>query len=242
MAYFGGDHVQATVWLEDCRVLARGLDNGEPLFAATRILGRLAMAQGDVARAASLLEENLTWARRNGERRPIAITLDDLSELAMAQGDTGHAATLAEEALAHYTALQHLDGVPHLSAMLGTIRLRQGDPHAAAQHLEESVRVAQTLGLDLEMAHGLAGTAALCLACGLPEPAARLSAAASAVLEAMGAPGCAPALQHDTVAASRAALGAEAFAAAWAEGQTMPVEDTIASALEYCTAIGPAES
>jgi hypothetical protein len=58
----------------------------------------------------------------------------------------------------------------------------------------------------------------------------------------MGAPGCEPALQHDTVAAARAALGAESFAAARAAGQTMPVEDAIASALEYCTAIGPAES
>jgi hypothetical protein len=132
--------------------------------------------------------------------------------------------------------------VPHLAANLGTIRLRQGDPHAAAQHLEESVRGAQHLGLDLEMAHGLACMAALCIACGRPAPAARLSAAASGVLEAMGAPGCAPALQHEMVAAAQAALGAESFAAAWAEGQAMTVEEAIACALEYCAASGRAES
>jgi hypothetical protein len=125
---------------------------------------------------------------------------------------------------------------------LGTIRLRQGDRQAAARHLGESLRVAQALGQDLNVAQSLTGTAALSIACGHPEPAARLSAAASGVLEAMGAPGYEPALQQQTVAAARAALGGEVFAAAWAEGQTMPVEDAIAFALEYCTAIGPADS
>jgi hypothetical protein len=89
---------------------------------------------------------------------------------------------------------------------------------------------------------GRSGTAVLSIACGHPEPAARLSAAASGVLEAMGAPGYEPALQHQTVAAARAALGEAAFAAAWGEGRAMPLQEAIALALEYCTAIGPAES
>jgi hypothetical protein len=139
-------------------------------------------------------------------------------------------------------ALQHLDGVTHLAAQAGTLRLRQGDLSAAARHLRHSLRVAQALGLDLELAHALTGTAALSIACGWPELATRLSAAASAVLEPMGAPGCEPTLQHDTVAAARAALDAQVFAAAWASGQTMPEEEAITSALAYCTAIGPAES
>jgi predicted ATPase/transcriptional regulator with XRE-family HTH domain len=238
LAYNGGDHGQATAWFEACRALSRGIC----ALSAQRMLGRLAIEQGDFPRATTLLEEFLAAGHRFANRRGVAIALGDLAALALAQGQTEHAAARAEEALAQMTALQHLDSVPHLSAMLGTIRLRQGNLPAAAQHLEESLRVAQALGQELEMAHGLAGTAALCLACGRPEPAARLSGAASGVLAAVGAPGCEPAVQHETVAAAQAALAAEAFAAAWAEGQARPLEETVAAALEYCAAIGAADS
>jgi hypothetical protein len=36
-------------------------------------------------------------------------------------------------------------------------------------------------------------------------------------------------------------LGDAAFAAAWAEGQALPLEEAIAFALEHCTAIGAVE-
>jgi hypothetical protein len=129
------------------------------------------------------------------------------------------------------TALQHLDQLPHLSASAATIRLRQGDLQAAAQHLEKCLRVAQVLDFDLEMAHGLVGMAALSMARGRSALAARLSAVASRVLKAMGVPGCEPALQQHAVAAAQAALGEAVFAAAWAEGLAMPLEEAIALAL-----------
>jgi hypothetical protein len=65
------------------------------------------------------------------------------------------------------------------------------------------------------------------------ERAARLCGAAAALREAIGAPlSAAERTDFDrTVAAVRAALGEEAFAAVWACGQALPLEQAIAEAL-----------
>ena len=74
----------------------------------------------------------------------------------------------------------------------------------------------------------------LAVAEGQPARAARLGGAAEALREALGA-ALHPVLHpgHDqAVQAMRAALGEEAFAAAWAEGQALPLEEAVALALE----------
>jgi hypothetical protein len=66
------------------------------------------------------------------------------------------------------------------------------------------------------------------------ERAARLLGAAAAQFEAMGAAMWPPdRLEHErTVAAVRSALSDEVVAAAWAEGQAMPLEQVITYALD----------
>jgi non-specific serine/threonine protein kinase len=81
-----------------------------------------------------------------------------------------------------------------------------------------------------ECFEGLAGIAA---AQGQAAQAAQLFGAADALREVIGTPlspvgraECEPGL-----AAARAALGERTFAAAWAEGRAMPLEDTVAEAM-----------
>ena len=65
---------------------------------------------------------------------------------------------------------------------------------------------------------------------GRPERAARLLGASAALREEIGAP-LSPITQADhdhAVNASREALGEDAFAAAWAEGSAMTLEEAIA--------------
>jgi hypothetical protein len=172
-------------------------------------------------------------------RRAIAIALGDLADLAVVQGDVGRAAVLAEEALAHARAVQHLDLIAELEASVGTKQLRLGNLRGAARHLGEGLRVAQALDDEMHVAHGLTGAAAVCLAGGDAVLATRLSAAARGVLDVMGAPGYEAALQDATATAARAALGQEAFAAAWTAGQEMSREQAIATAL---ATLAPVES
>jgi hypothetical protein len=69
---------------------------------------------------------------------------------------------------------------------------------------------------------------------GRPERAARLLGASAALRDDMGAP-LAPTSRadHDHAAnAARAALGEDAFAAAWAVGHAMSLEEAITDALD----------
>jgi hypothetical protein len=71
-----------------------------------------------------------------------------------------------------------------------------------------------------------------------PERAARLLGAAEAFCETLGAhPPVAMAAEYEyAVAAGRAALGEAAFAAVWAEGRAMPLNQVIAEALQEARA------
>jgi hypothetical protein len=77
--------------------------------------------------------------------------------------------------------------------------------------------------------------ASLALACGQPTRAARLMGAAEAVREDQEMP-LEPVYRRDVydalLASARAALDRESFAAAWAEGRTMSLEQAVAYALE----------
>ena len=70
---------------------------------------------------------------------------------------------------------------------------------------------------------------------GQPDRAARLGGAAEALRAALGVP-LPPETRADhdqAVLAMRAALGKDAFAAAWAEGQALSPEEAFALALEH---------
>jgi hypothetical protein len=98
---------------------------------------------------------------------------------------------------------------------------RQGDYGPARTLLEESL--ARTAGAGGEGGAREAG-----------RRAAQLYAAAAALRETLGAP-VAPADRagyERRVAAVRACLGEEGFAAAWAEGQTMTLHEAVALALK----------
>jgi hypothetical protein len=84
------------------------------------------------------------------------------------------------------------------------------------------------------MAKSLEGLAGVLAAQGQPDRAARLFGAAEALREAITTP--LPPTDHvgyeRSVAATRAALGKADFAAAWAEGRAMAMQETILYALQ----------
>ena len=84
------------------------------------------------------------------------------------------------------------------------------------------------------MASGVDAFGQLAAAEHQPARAARLMGAAEALHEALHIPVryCSRADHDRAVAAARAALGEEAFAAAWAEGRAMTLEQAIAFALQ----------
>jgi hypothetical protein len=112
---------------------------------------------------------------------------------------------------------------------------RQGDYAAARSLHEEGLAIFRELGDKGGIAQSLESLAGLAAVWGRGlERAARLWGAAAALREAIGAP--LPPSEREKyereVGAARAALGEEAFASAWAEGEAMTLEQAIAYALE----------
>jgi hypothetical protein len=115
---------------------------------------------------------------------------------------------------------------------------RQGDYRAARALFEESLAIGRERGDEWwGLAASVEGLAAVAVVQVRTEHAARLFGAAEGLREAIGAP-LSPAERAEpdrSVAALRAALGEEAFAAGWAEGRAMTSEGAVRHALEETT-------
>jgi len=141
--------------------------------------------------------------------------------------------TLQEESLAISREPGNQQGIAWSLFGLGRLARAQGEYGAARVLLEESLAIFRELGNKQGIVKDVEGLAALAVAQGQSERAARLFGAAEGLRAAMGAPlPTADREEHDrSVAAVRTALGEEAFAAAWAEGRAMSLDEGVAFAL-----------
>jgi hypothetical protein len=116
---------------------------------------------------------------------------------------------------------------------LGDVATAQAAYGQARRYYQESLGLRQALGNKVGIAACLEGLAALALAQGALQYAARLLSAATALRDALGAP-LSPIdrPRYETVLEhTRAQLGEAAFAVAWDAGRALPLEQTIAEAL-----------
>ncbi len=97
--------------------------------------------------------------------------------------------------------------------------------------MTEALRLAQVAGPRLLVAASLEGLASVVAEQGQADLTVRLLAAAAALRVQMGAP-VRPANQAsltNTLTTARSTLGADAFAAVWAEAQARPIETTLSA-------------
>jgi len=126
-------------------------------------------------------------------------------------------------------------GIEELRRAEGTtVVLTTHRPDEAERWLHQGLAVSQVLSDQASIAWCLAGLGSAAALDEEPERAARLWGAAERLRQAIG---CRPApaaraTYERALAASRAQLGEEAFAAAWAEGNAMSLEQAIEEALD----------
>ena len=116
---------------------------------------------------------------------------------------------------------------------LGQMVFRGGDYQRALALFQESLVLRRTLGSREGVARSLVGLASVALAQARPEHAARLFGAAEAMRDLVNAP-LPPADRVDyerQLAALQKELDETTFAAAWAEGRAMTLEQAIEYAL-----------
>jgi len=237
MATIQLEHARATAFAEDILTLPLAPEYQHYACIALIVLGYAARQQGETGRALALLERGVDLARRLGHTWSIAQTLNCLAIALIDRGDRGdyeRAEALCEESLAMARDIGEAYGVALLLATLGRAAHRQGDEDRAARRYRESLNLYHDAGVTLHLAECLWGLAAVRAARGHPEDAARLLGAAAVMRETTGSP-VSPFDRADyerDLDAVRAALGEEAFAAAWATGKTLSLEQAIADAYE----------
>jgi predicted ATPase/Tfp pilus assembly protein PilF/transcriptional regulator with XRE-family HTH domain len=234
VAHQQGDYGRAAALYEESLALDRSLGDQRGIADSLNNLGGVAYAQGEHGRAVALYEESLALDRELGDQQGIANSLHTLGDVAHQQGDYGRAAALYEESLALFRELGDRWGIAESLIGLGRVAFRQGDHGRAAALLAEALLLGRDIGARRWVTTSLEGLAWVAGARGRPDQAARLGGTAAALREAQGVP-LPPEERgsHDqAVQAMRAALGEEGFAAAWAAGRALPLEEAIALALE----------
>jgi predicted ATPase/class 3 adenylate cyclase len=217
-----GDNSRAVELASQSLALAREIGDNQVAARSLQILGNVTYIRGDVASARVLTAESLSIFRKLGDRQGAARSVHHLGVLALREGDYAEAGARFEESLAMHREQGNGQRIALNIFCLALVARGRGEYRAADACLRESMAIARGLGYQRLLVMGVEGFAAVLLG------------AAGRVREVMHLP---PqpnegALVADSLAAARAALGEEAFAAAWAEGRSLTLDEAVALALD----------
>jgi predicted ATPase len=229
-----GDYSTARFLHEESLKQRQALGDKRGMAQALNNLGGVAGSQGDYPLARALYERGLALARELKNDYLLALLLTNLGEVALQQEDFASACSFLEESIATARRLGNRYLMAYSLNLLGLVAYLQDDYASARAHYQKSLTIRQALGDKQGIASSLEVFAGLSAVQREPMEAARLWGTAKALREAIAAP-LAPneRPRHEReVAAARAQLDEERFAAAWAEGRAMPLEEAIACALE----------
>jgi tetratricopeptide (TPR) repeat protein len=235
-----GDPAAALPLYDECLALWRAMGNQvRVLWIALRLI-HAASDVGEYGQAHALVKECLARCQQEGDVIGEADVRYAMGKLLSRQGDLAGARKACEESLALLRQVPRPPG-----ALLGTVllslgraMLREGNRPRAAAHFRESLRLAQDVKHQFIMAFSLLGLASVA-AEQQPDLTTRLLGAAETWLKAatIRLPAVDQAEQDEYVATTRAHLGEVAFAAAWAEGKAMTLEQIISVALTDAPAL-----
>jgi DNA-binding CsgD family transcriptional regulator/tetratricopeptide (TPR) repeat protein len=198
-------------------------------------LGSQAFGLVDVreyALASALAEECLTLCRAIGNQRGVSRALFYLGVIAITQGDLSGAARLAEEGLAIAREFDNL-WATNATELLGRVALERRD-YATAGERFRTVLTFHDLENSGSMVDSFELLGGVAIGFGNAGRGATLLGAAENLRERFGWPRQPPEqdLYERIVAAVRAGLSAEAFAAAWNAGRAMSREAIVQFAMQ----------
>jgi tetratricopeptide (TPR) repeat protein len=229
-----GDAERARALIRESLAVSRELDDRAGIAWALMRLGYVAHRQEEYAAARALFEQCLPLWRELERSHGLVETLFHLAHLRQQEGDyTGAYATFELMWAAMREGNSDATGP---FALLGLAAADLGRWDEAAAHCSRRLQMARSPEPRHPhiIAWAVIGMARVALARARPARAARLLGAVPALLAASHIPWWPS--DHATfdraVSAVHAQLAEVEFAAAWAEGQTMPLEAAIAEALE----------
>jgi non-specific serine/threonine protein kinase len=228
-----GEYRAALGLYQESLALRRPLGDTRGIAVSLTNVANAHIELGEYAQAETVYAEALPLLRALGEDAGVATAFNNLSVVARELGQYERAATLLADCLALRRAQGDHRGVAEAVTNLALVASAQGEHARAAALFEEGLGLSRDVGAMNVMLEALEGLAWAAGALGQPRRAARLCGAAEAEREVLGMPAPSSDRQeHDrALQTMRAALGEEAFAAAWAAGRGMTLAEAIALAL-----------
>jgi predicted ATPase len=236
-ALWQAEHAGTRARFEESLALFREV--GNPYGTAQSLMGLAAyalMGPGDLdlAQGQRLAEESLTLFREIGTRNYEALALGMLGLFTQLQGDTTTARLLYEQSCTLYREVGNETQLAWALNNIGWVLWAEGDLGAARAVYEESLILEMRLNVEksfLDVPYILAGLAAVVAAQGEATWAARLLGKEEVHREMIKTP-LLPlfrANHEQVVALARSQLDEPSFAAAWAEGRAMTLEQVFAA-------------
>ncbi len=228
-----GDYTAASKYLEEALATWRALADRRGTARVLVSLGWAALRSGAYPLAKARLEEALAISRELGDTRRMGFELSGLGEVALRQEDYRRAAQLVEESLTLRRQLGDKWGVGVSLGILGWIAMREEDWDRALARLGESLQIRREIGDQSGSAWCLERLAAVAMALGQAEKAARLFSAGAALRVSIRSV-IDPVDQRaydSKIRSLRAQLGAARFSAAWDEGGRLALDQAVAYAL-----------
>jgi non-specific serine/threonine protein kinase len=227
------DYPAARAALEEALEMRRELGDPRWIARALRHLALVPHHLREYDRARELLEESLSILRDSDLRREWALTLRYLADVLFDNCAYTEAIPLYEQCLIAARERESAHETGYALRGLGNVARARGEYGRARELLRESIRRLASLN-DLRCTPiCLEGLACTETGPNWAERATRLLGAANAFQATTGAP-ASPAEMADyqrTEADARAQLGEERFAAIWAAGAAMPLDEAVAYAL-----------
>jgi predicted ATPase/DNA-binding SARP family transcriptional activator len=237
MAHVQGDCPAARAYCGQALHLCEKDGDQDSRARALNLLALVLVEDGDFTAAQALFKESLDLYRKLGRAAQSGAVLSNLGSLALRQADYEAARGYLEEGASLCEAAGQEQEHGLVLNDLSLAALRQGRCGEARAHCAESLRLLHACGAVVNIPMALAQMALVAHAQAQWELAARLLGAAEGLQAVVGVPlpSYSATERMDAAAAVRRALGADAFAVAFAEGRSaMDLEQAVRVALEEC--------
>lgn len=196
-------------------------------------LGRVAYFENDPVGTRTLARESLIVAEEIGDAWLIAFALHLLGIAAYIEGDYATSRQYYERSLAMRREMGYQEGISILLSLLGIVAVREQQFARAHALFSEALGAMRGLMSEWGMSVNVATFAGLAGAQGQLIEAVRLAGASAALREAWQTPliPLIESVMNEGLERARQVLDPATFAAAWAEGQAMSLEQSLAAAL-----------
>jgi predicted ATPase/DNA-binding CsgD family transcriptional regulator len=244
LSHYLGDEERAESLLQRALAAGRALNHAWLTTFTLLVLGIEEEHQANYELAKSLFGEAMAVARAANDPIALAQALSHRGLVGWATGEGDAAVALLHEALALQRQAGDTWGVGDTLDLLGLITVESGDWVQALTYVEESLTRRLAMGASKTTPWSLEIVALLAATTNRPDAAARLYGAATTQRTRMGSPQREPeqSTHLRAVARTRSALGEATFATVWAEGEALPLDESVAEARSVMASLRTAPS